>query len=193
MADPVQPIHRLTHDKEHFDLADLWSDEMAQVKSWTGFSNRQEFYQALQNEDADAVVAAFSLVKWRAENKVPRWSEVRVNMNALAWSRIVGDREVAVLLEERDGKPLVVQVDKNNEPIKDAKGGYLDPTGADDERVGFALLKTDEGYLRWKFTDTGEEVRPTTEPTSGQNDSPSTAKKRSSSASGSGTGATEAA
>lgn len=193
MADPVYPVHRVTAGEDHFDLAGLMSDEMAQVKAWTGHKNRAEFYQAMQDEDPDALTAAFSLVKWRKESKLPRWGEVRVCLDDLRWSRVVDNRQVELIAEERDGKPLIVQVDGNGDPLKEGDS-YLEPTGADGEKLGFVLPKTPEGHLRWRFTDTGEDVRPTEQPpTSGSSGSPSTAKTPRSSGSGSGTKTTEAA
>lgn len=195
MAEPVIPVHRITADDgTHFDLADLMSDEMAQIKSWTGCKNRAEFYDALRQEDPDAITAAFTLVKRRNGEPDAAFRGTRVNLDRLVWTRVVDDRPVDLIVEERDGEPLIVQLDKKGDPLTDDQGAYLDPTYADDEIRGFVLLKTPEGHLRWRYVDTGEEVRPTEEPpASGSSGSPSTEKTRRGSDSTSGTQSTNAA
>src|SRR4051794_2346867 len=185
MADPV---HRLSCGDEHFDLAGLMSDEMAHVKSWTQLKNRRDFYQALQDEDPDAVTAAFTLARRRDGNPNCRFSEVKVNLDDLIWSRHIDGRKVEVSYDAADdGSPLQVLLDDRFRPLRNSDGGYLLPTGEEGERVGPAVL-FDGDEIRWRYTDTGEDVNPTVQPaTSGSTGSPTTATKRRGGGSDSGT------
>lgn len=176
MADPVIPVHRLSCGDEYFDLSDLWSDEMAQVKSWTGLKNKAEFHAALKEEDPDAVAAAFTIARRRGGDKGCRFSAVRVNLDLLKWSRHLDGRTVEVDYDKNDDGSAVEVVFDPAKQMPVLEGGeFVLPTGDEDEVVGPAVHYDESGNLLWRYVDTGEQVRPTSQPApSGTTGSPST-------------------
>ena len=161
MADPVR---RITSGDKHFDFAGLMSNEMIQVTKWTGIEKRSDFHQAILNGDATAAQAAFTVVAWRElgpTNEVdpPRWGSVVVDVDDLKGFLHVDGRRVELLYErEENGDPLFVLADKDGLPVKDGKGKYVKPTGAEGEQKAIVPLLHPDGSLKYKFVDTGEEV-----------------------------------
>lgn len=175
MADPVS---RLSCGDEYLELRGLMSDEMALVKRWTGLKNRQAFYDALIDEDPEAIQAAFTLARRRATDKpeAVRFNQTRVNLDDLRWTRVVDGRQVDWRVElDDDGKPLMACLDDQGRPMRDEDGEFVKPSGSRDERVGPVLILTDDGKPSWFYVDSGDDVLPTTEPTtSGSNGSSTT-------------------
>lgn len=158
MADPVL---RITHGDDSFDLRGLTAQEMAKVKTETGFRNRQEFFDAITDEDPAAILAAFLLARIRKGEK-PRWDDIDVNL----------DDVIAGFYDDtgRQVEP-VIQTDDDGRPV--LRDGV--PVGERDE----------QGNLKWRYVDSGDPVPPTgsAETTSSPDTTP---KPGESSASGSG-------
>lgn len=176
MADPVL---RVTSGDQHFDFAGLMAHEMVQVQKWTGIEKRREFHKAIRDEVPSAVLAAFTLVEWRAAgtDDPPRWGSAKVDLDALAWSWHVDGRAVDMVVEtDDDGRKLLAVLDERGNPKRDGDG-FVEPTGDPDERVGVVPILDDEGNTQWRYADTGEDIRPTEPPaTRGSTGSTTTAK-----------------
>lgn len=153
MADPKL---RITHDGDTFDLRGLTAKEMAKVKTETGFKNRAEFFDAITEEDPDALIAAFVIARTRKGETV-RWSDVDIDLDKVeAGYYDDDDREVEPVFETVDGELLLVKRDDDGRVLKDDGGNYIpDPNGSP---VG---KRDDRGRLIWRYADTGEEVPPT--------------------------------
>lgn len=154
MADPKL---RITHDGVSFDLRGLTAKEMARVKTETGLRNRGEFFDAITDEDPDALIAAFVIARTRAGETV-RWSDVDVNLDDVEAGYFDdSDREVEPVFETAgDGSLLLVKRDDDGRVLKDDKGHYIpDPNGTP---VG---KRDDRGRLIWRYVDGSGDVPPT--------------------------------
>lgn len=152
----AEPVLRVTYDGHTFDLRGISAKEMARVKTETGLANRREFFDAITDEDPNALIAAFVLARTRAGESV-RWDDVDVVLDEVeAGYYDDTDREVEPVYEMDGDSLLLVKRDDNDRPVKDAQGEYIpDPNGS-------PIGKRDKrGNLIWRYVDTGEEVPPT--------------------------------
>lgn len=152
----MEPVLRISYDGHHFDLRGLKAKEMAQVKTETGLRSRREFFDAITDEDPDAMIAAFALAR-RREGENVRWSDVDVDLDQVeAGYYDDTDREVEPVFEMDGDSLLLVKRDENDRPLRDDSGAYIrDPNGSP---VG---KRDEQGRLVWRYVDTGEPVPPT--------------------------------
>lgn len=168
----AEPVLRITHGDHSFSFRGLTAKEMAKVKTETGLANKQAFFDAIIDDDPDALIAAFVLARTRAGEKV-RWDDVDINLDDVQAAYYdETDREVEPVFETDDNdRILLVKRDEAGRPVKD-NGKWV--TATDGEPVG---KRDKQGRLIWRYVDTGEEVPPTdsaetipspdTKPTSG--------------------------
>lgn len=153
----AEPVLRITHGDYSFDLRGLTAKEMAKVKAETGFANRREFFDAITDEDPNAIIAAFVLARTRNDEKV-RWDDIDVDLDEVRAAYYDStDREVEPVFETNDdGSMLLVKWTDDGRAVKDEAGKYIpDPNG---EPIG---KRDKHGRLIWRYVDTGEEVPPT--------------------------------
>lgn len=153
----AEPVLRITHDGFSFDLRGLTAKEMAKVKTETGLKNRREFFDAITDEDPEALIAAFVLARTRAGETV-RWADVDVDLDDVQAAYYDDtDREVEPVFEtNEDGSLLLIKRDDNDRPLRDERGDFIpDPNGSP---VG---KRDARGALQWRYVDSGDLVPPT--------------------------------
>lgn len=135
MADPVVLIG---FGDEEFALAHVTVQEMAKVKSWTAFRNRNVWFDAIRDEDPDALIAAYVLVKQRKGESV-RFSEVDFDLDSLTAKLVdeTGSEIEPVLERNADGS---IKTDAKGQPVP-----ALDA----------------QGRVQWVYTSNGAPVPPT--------------------------------
>lgn len=141
-------------DGQVFELAHIKASEMAKVESWTGYTNRPEWLNAISEQRTAALVAALTLAKQRAGENV-RFSDVDFDMDDLKVSLVDEQgREVEpVLVTDAEGEPILVKYVRNR-PAKDDRGGYI----IDDEDGRPVPELDSEGQQVWRYVDSGELV-----------------------------------
>ena len=153
----MEPVLRIRHGEYTFDLRGLTAKEMAKVKTETGLKNRREFFDAITDEDPEALIAAFVIARLRAGEQV-RWADVDLDLDDVeAGYYDDTDREVEPVFETvEDGSLLLIKRDDSDRPVKDDKGNFIpDPNGSP---VG---KRDSKGNLLWRYVESGEPVPPT--------------------------------
>lgn len=134
----AEPVLRITHGDYTFDFRGLTAKEMAKVKTETGFTNRGEFFDAITDEDPNAMIAAFVLARTR-QGETVRWGDVDVDLDTVeAGYYDDTDRQVEPVFQTDDDGSLVLDDDGDPKPSRDKQGRVI-----------------------WRYVDTGEEVPPT--------------------------------
>jgi len=130
-------VVRLTLGDEQFLLDKVSVQEVDRVTGWTSYKNKREWFAALQREEPKAQIAAYIIAKAR-DGVTVRWSEVDFPDDVQACWVDESGREVEPLLEENEDGTLKTDAD------------------------GMPLPVLRDGQPVWVFSDTREEVPPTT-------------------------------
>jgi len=105
-----------------FPLATPTVQEVREVKRWTGFASKQEWFSAVLREDADAILAAYVVAKRRAGESIT--FDDSTDFPAEVTSRFTdgSGRQVELALELNDDG--TVKTDKNGNviPVLDSEG-----------------------------------------------------------------------
>lgn len=132
----------VTHGDDTFKLKGLMASEFSKVKKWTGgdYVNHHDWFRAILNHDPDAILAAFTLLRFR-ENPETRWGDVDVDLTVVE-SRWCDDdgRAVRMRYQTDDDGNLKVDDDGLPIPVRDGKNPV------------------------WEYVDTGDAVPPTPSP-----------------------------
>lgn len=133
----LTPKIQVTLGDETFTLSGLKVQEMAKVKSWTSLKNREEWWKAITEEDPDALIAAYVLVKQRKGEQV-RFSDADFDLDTFDVD----------LVDEQGRKVMPVFEQNTDGTVKTRDDGSPIPA-----------LK--DGEAQWKYVETGEPVPPT--------------------------------
>src|SRR3954469_25161548 len=112
--------------------------EMRQVKIWTTFSTRKEWFAAILKEDPDALIAAYCVALRRQGTDV-KFSDADFDLDTLTARLVAPDgREIEPKLEKnKDG---TLKLDEKQQPVP---------------------CLTRKGEQIWLYTETGDVVPPT--------------------------------
>lgn len=132
---------------EELRIKNITLKELLQIKSWTGFANKQEWRVALASGDPEAIQAAYGLAVWRKSGALPKIADLDFDTDEMETFTVdETGRRVGVDLEmNKDGS---VKTTKEGQPVP-----KLQPNG--DVRLI---------YLDDDNNPTGESVPPTATP-----------------------------
>lgn len=112
--------------------------EMRQVKIWTSFGTRRDWFAAVIQEDPDALIAAYCIATKRQGQEV-KFSEADFDLDTLDARLVAPDgRAVEPKLEKNKDGTLKLDAKKQPVPVLDKKGQQI-----------------------WLYADSGDEVPPT--------------------------------
>lgn len=119
MADPTLVV---TVGGIDFPLSNPTVQEVREVKRWTGFASRPEWFSAVIREDADALLAAYVIAKRHAGEHVDYNDSTDFPVGTEARFVDGAGREVELILELKDDGTVRLGPDGNAIPVLDGEG-----------------------------------------------------------------------
>lgn len=132
----MEPILVVTVGGQEFPLETPSVQEVRDVKRWTGFVSKQEWFEALIREDADAVLASYVIAKRRQGERLDFDDLTDFPADVEAKFTDGAGREVEPMLEKNDdgttkldnrGRPTPVLDAGGNRQWRDVESGAVVP------------------------------------------------------------------
>lgn len=118
----MEPILTLTVGGENFPLETPSVQEVRDVKRWTGFASKQEWYAALIREDGDALLASYVIAKRRRGEHAEYGDATDFPADIVAKFTDGAGREVEPVLERNDDGSTRLDERGNAIPVLDEDG-----------------------------------------------------------------------
>ena len=139
----MEPTLVVTLGDVEFPMSGVTLQEMYKVTSTTRYKNKREWFAAIQDDEPEALIAAYVMAKARAGETV-RFNDANFDLD-----------DMAAKLVDETGREVEPVLEKNPD-------GSLKFTENDDGSQGTPIPVLDgQGQPQWVYSDTGEPVRPT--------------------------------